>query len=104
MDSAVVVFKLIHGGKLSSELFRSAAYTLLIAFLIIAFILISGEDFHEHFGIVMRVALLPIGLISVLFGRGDLSWPAFLVIEFVFLFVVVIVTRFVCHLATANRG
>jgi membrane-bound ClpP family serine protease len=92
------------GGKVLNELFRSAAYTTLIALLMVALVLISGEGFHEHFGILMRIALAPVALTRVLFGPVDLSWPVFLILEFASLFVVVLIWRFAWRLATANRA
>lgn len=61
--------------RVLTELLRSAACTVLVVLVIIEIVFITGEDFHQNVGMVMRMVLLPVGLIRVLFGSLGLGHP-----------------------------
>ena len=79
--------------RVLTELLRSAACTVLVVLVIIGIVFVTGEDFHQNVGMVMRMVLLPVGLIRALLGPIELSLISFSVIEFVYFFVIVSVAR-----------
>lgn len=92
-----VISESSQGNGLLKELVWSATYAVLLAIMVVAFISISGESFHENFGIVLRISVAPIGFISWLFGRVDLAWPIIALVEFAWFFIIVAVVRFFWH-------
>jgi hypothetical protein len=97
-----VDFRQTRSGRVIRELFISGVYTALIALLIVALVLISGESFHENFGILLRIVLAPIWVTGLIFGQLSISWFGLAIIEFIYLFAVVAVSRIVWHLSVAN--
>jgi hypothetical protein len=89
----VVTSESLRKSWLAKELAWSVAYTALLMVLVVAIILVSGESFHENFGVFLRVSVAPIALIRWLCGPIDVAWPIVALAEFFWFFTIVVVAR-----------